>query len=151
MLYDELTALENVELAAALRRVHAPEGAARAALEMLGASSLADVRVKTLSRGAQQRVTLARALVHEPRVVFADEPFTSLDEQGSVEVRAAFGAVLARGGAVLVVTHNLTEGLALATRAAVMQAGRFVREDERAAIDPASYAREYGQLVSRAA
>lgn len=151
MLYDELTALENVELAATLRNVPAPAAAARAALGLLGAAALAGARVKALSRGAQQRVTVARAIVHEPRVILADEPFTSLDEQGNADVRSALKAVLARGGAAVVVTHNLMEGLALATRLAVMDAGRFVREDERTAIDPVSYAREYGQLVSRAA
>jgi heme exporter protein A len=151
MLYDELTASENLELAATLRDVAEPVSAAHVALESLGAAKLAGTRVKGLSRGAQQRVTVARALIHEPRVVLADEPFTSLDEQGNAAVRSAFTAVLARGGAVVVVTHNLMDGLALATRVVVMDAGRFVREDERMAIDPVSYAHEYGQLVSRAA
>jgi heme exporter protein A len=151
MLYDELTAAENLELAATLGHVTQPLTAARAMLELLGAAKFADTRVKALSRGAQQRVAVARALVHQPRVVLADEPFTSVDEQGNVAVRAAFTSVLARGGAVIVVTHNLMDGLALATRVVVMNAGRFVREDERTAIDPVSYAHEYGQLVSRAA
>jgi heme exporter protein A len=151
MLYDELTASENLELAATLRYVAEPISAAHAALESLGAATLAGTRVKALSRGAQQRVTLARALIHQPRVLLADEPFTSLDEQGNAAVRSAFTAVLARGGAVVVVTHNLMDGLALATRVVVMDAGRFVRDDERTAIDPVSYAHEYGQLVSRAA
>jgi heme exporter protein A len=151
MLYDELTALENLELAATLHHVAEPRSAAHAVLNSLGAAKLAGTRVKALSRGSQQRITVARALINEPRVVLADEPFTSLDEPGNAAVRSAFAVVLARGGAVVVVTHNLMDGLALATRVVVMAASRFVREDERTAIDPVSYAHEYGQLVSRAA
>jgi heme exporter protein A len=151
MLYEALTARENVDLFARLHGVHNPARAAQTVLDALGAGGIAHMRVRALSRGMQQRVALARALVHEPRVLLADEPFSALDESGAQQVRTAIRALLARGGAVVLVTHAVADGLELASRAAIMHNGRFVREDARDRIDPSLYVTEYRELVARAA
>src|SRR5206468_4031581 len=113
----------------------------------------AETRARSLSRGLQQRVSIARALVHQLRVLLLDEPYTGLDALGA----AALTETLARlrkegdGATMVLVTHNITEGLALATHAAVMHGGRLLRLERREALDSASYAEEYRELVGGAA
>ena len=151
LLYAPLTARENVAFSARLYGIADPDGAALAALERLRIADRADQPVRALSRGLQQRVSIARAIVHGPRVVLLDEPYTGLDEAGAAALTSALVGLSADGAALVLVTHNLAEGLALATHAAVMRAGRFVRYEPRAGLDTARYADEYRGLVTSAA
>ena len=148
LLYAALTARENVVLAARLFGVPAPEDAAEAALARMEVLDRADTPVRALSRGLQQRVSIARATVHAPALVLLDEPYTGLDEAGAAALSALLATLLADGAALVLVTHHLGEGLAVATHAAVMRRGRFVRFDARAAIDPGAYAAEYRALTT---
>ena len=147
LLYAALTARENVELAARLYGVPNATDAARAALARMRVEDRADAPVRRLSRGLQQRVSIARAMVHQPTVVLLDEPFTGLDEVGARALSDAIGELKAHGAALVLVTHNLAEGLALGTRVAVMVAGKLVRLTTRDALDPAAFAAEYRALV----
>jgi heme exporter protein A len=104
--------------------------------------------VRALSRGMQQRVSIARAMVHDPSVVLLDEPFTGLDASGAAALTAALGVLRSSGAALVLVTHNLDEGLALATHAAIMTAGAFVRYEARGALEPRAYAESYRNLVA---
>lgn len=151
MLYGALTARENVEFAARLFGISDPRGTADAALRRMRVADRADVIARKLSRGLQQRVSIARAMVQEPRVVLLDEPFTGLDESGAAALTSALTELRAGGAALILVTHNLSEGLSLATRAAIMRGGRFVHSEERAAIDAGSYAASYRELVASGA
>ena len=148
MLYEALTARENVEFAARLQGVGDPRRAAEAALQRMRIADRADTLVRALSRGMQQRVSVARAVVHSPRVLLLDEPYSGLDEVGSSALSSLLGELRSSGAAMVIVTHNLGEGLAVATHAAIMRDGRFARHDARAAIDPASYAAEYREIVA---
>jgi ABC-type multidrug transport system ATPase subunit len=87
-------------------------------------------------------------MVHEPEVVLLDEPFTGLDAAGAAALSDALVELRSHGAALVLVTHNIEEGLSLATRAAIMQGGRFVRVEERAGLDPSAYAASYRELVS---
>jgi heme exporter protein A len=151
LLYGALTALENVELAAKLYGVREPRAAALRALEAMRVRDRAATPVRALSRGLQQRVSIARAMVHEPSVVLLDEPFTGLDAAGAAALTSALVALRGSGAALVLVTHNLDEGLSLATHAAIMTAGRFVRLEERGALDAPAYAAAYRELVARGA
>jgi heme exporter protein A len=148
LLYGALSALENVEFTARLYGVRDPAAAAATALERMGIARRAGLPVRQLSRGMQQRVAIARATVHSPRVLLLDEPFTGLDDTGAVALTAMLNAVRAAGAALLLVTHNLAEGLALATHAAVMRRGVLVRHEARAHVDTARYAAEYRELLA---
>ena len=148
MLYGALSARENVEFAARMYGLPQPAGAARDALSAMRVLDRADTPVRSLSRGLQQRVSIARAIVHAPRVLLCDEPYTGLDEVGSAALSGALAERRAGGAALLLVTHNLGEGLALATHAAIMRRGRFVRYEARGAVNASSYAREYRELVA---
>ena len=148
MLYHALTVRENVELAARLYGVPDPAAAAVRALERLRVAERASSPVRSLSRGLRQRVSIARALVHEPQVMLLDEPFTGLDEAGASALGEALRAVRASGAALVLVTHNIAEGLSLATRAAVMYRGRFVRVTETAGAEPSAFAFAYREMVT---
>jgi heme exporter protein A len=147
LLYAALTARENVEFAAKLYGVRDPAGATRAALARMRVLDRAESPVRALSRGLQQRVSIARATVHAPGVVLLDEPYTGLDEAGAGALSALLSQLLADGASLVLVTHNLAEGLAVATHAAVMRDGRFARFDRRASIDAPAYAAEYRALT----
>ena len=148
MLYGALTVRENVELAARLFGVAAPSAAARAALALMRVDDRADALARTLSRGLQQRVSIARAMVHSPRLLLCDEPYTGLDDAGSAALTEVLIERREAGAALLLVTHNLAEGLALATQAAIMRRGRFVRHEARELLDPGSYQSHYRELAA---
>ncbi|MBA3465944.1 MAG: ABC transporter ATP-binding protein, partial [Gemmatimonadaceae bacterium] len=148
LLYSALSARENVMFAARLHGTDAPAVHAAAALGRMGLSDRADVPVRALSRGMQQRVSISRAMVHSPRMLLADEPYTGLDESGARALTGLLQEVRAAGTTVVLVTHNLAEGLALATHAAVLRAGKLVRYDQRSGIDPARYADTYRETVA---
>jgi heme exporter protein A len=147
MLYPELTALENVEFAARLYGVHQPRVAALASLAALKVEDRADTLVRQLSRGLQQRVSIARAFVHRPSIVLLDEPFTGLDAQGARVLTDALLGLKTAGAALILVTHNIDEGLALATWAAVLNEGRFASYDAKSDIDPVTYAARYRTVL----
>ena len=151
MLYGPLTALENLEFTARLYALDAPRDAAHRALREMRVADRADTPVRALSRGLQQRVSIARALVHQPRVLLLDEPYTGLDPLGAATLTEMLERLRGDGAVLVLVTHNIAEGLALATHAGVMRSGRLVRFDRREALDSASYAREYRELVGGAA
>jgi heme exporter protein A len=147
MLYAALSARENVEFTARLYGVDDPREAAEDVLRRMRIAERADSPVRALSRGLQQRVSIARAIVHRPRAVLLDEPYTGLDEAGAAALTAALESLKADGAALLLVTHNVSEGLALATHAAIMRQGRLVRHEARGALEPTAYAAEYRELV----
>jgi heme exporter protein A len=148
MLYEALTARENVEFSARLHGVADPAAAAQRALRQMRIDDRADTPVRALSRGMQQRISIARAVVHAPRVLLLDEPYSGLDELGSNALSSLLGDLRAAGAAMVMVTHNLGEGLAVATQAAIMRDGRFARHEPRIAIDPAAYAARYREIVT---
>lgn len=151
MLYDVLTARENVQLAAQLYGVRDPRGAVLATLERLGAARYADVQVRKLSRGMQQRVSVARAVVHAPAVLLADEPFTGLDASGADALSEMLMRLRADGTTMVIVTHHLEEALALCTQAAIMRDGRLVRHDRAPVPSREEYTALYRELAADAA
>ena len=151
MLYGALTARENVEFAATLYGLRDPRAAAHRALEAMRVADRAATPVRSLSRGLQQRVSIARAIVHAPSLLLCDEPYTGLDDAGARALTDALAERRAAGAALLVVTHNVGEGLALATHAAIMRAGRFARYEPRTVVNVATYPAEYRELVAAGA
>jgi ABC-type multidrug transport system ATPase subunit len=125
--YRELSARQNVELAARVYGVEV-EGAWARVAERVGAESLADRRVGTLSRGQRQRVALARALVHDPALLLLDEPWSGLDRVSAQHLQRALLEERARGSLVIVVNH--ADGLAeqLGARCIRLENGRVVND-----------------------
>ena len=103
--YADLSGRENIELAARLHGIDAGAAfeSARARFEL---KAFAERPVRTYSRGQRQRIALARALVHAPRLLLLDEPTTGLDTAGVGQLREVIREEAARGAVVLVVTHD---------------------------------------------
>ena len=150
MLYGPLTVRENVELAARLYGLRKPASAATEALAEMRVLDRADSPVRSLSRGLQQRVSIARAMVHRPRVLLLDEPYTGLDALGAAMLTELLARLRGDGATLVLVTHNIAEGLEVATQAAVMHRGRVVRRERREELDAESYADAYRELVGGA-
>jgi heme exporter protein A len=148
MLYEALSARENVSFFARLYGMRDPASRVDDSLRRMSMLERSDAPVRLLSRGMQQRVSIARALVHSPQVVLADEPYSGLDDSGARSLTALLRELRSSGTAIIIVTHNLAEGLSLATHAAVMQRGKFVRYDASERIDTASYAATYREAVA---
>jgi len=121
--YRELSARQNVELAARFQGVPVA-GAWERVAARVGAESLAERAVGTLSRGQRQRVALARALVHDPAILLLDEPWSGLDRASSSNLEKVVMAERDRGALVIVVNHQ--EGLAerLGARVLRLENGR---------------------------
>jgi heme exporter protein A len=148
MLYEALSARENVSFSARLYGIRDAGARVEDSLRRMSMLERADTSVRSLSRGMQQRVSIARAMVHSPQLVLADEPYSGLDESGARALTAVLQELRSAGAAIIVVTHNLVEGIALATHAAVMQRGKFVRYDAASRIDARSYAATYREALA---
>lgn len=134
-LYTKLTVTENLLFFAALHGVTGAATAAEEALATVGAPELGRTRAEALSRGQRQRVALARALLHDPDILFLDEPFSGLDPSGAAVLEIILRARRSPERIVVLVTHDLRRGLRLADRVVVLQRGRKVLDDERAECD----------------
>jgi heme exporter protein A len=131
LLYDDLTLAQNLTFTARLYALPKPADAARAALESAGLASRADDSPRRLSRGLTQRASIARALLHRPRVLLLDEPFTALDAAAAERLRADLADRLAAGLGMVIVTHRLGEVWGVATRIAVLAEGRWACDEPR--------------------
>jgi heme ABC exporter ATP-binding subunit CcmA len=129
LLYDDLTLAQNLTFAARLYRLPRPADAAREALAVAGLAARADESPRRLSRGMTQRAAIARALLHRPRVLLLDEPFTALDAAAAERLRGELAARLAEGMGMVLVTHRLSEVWALATRITVLAEGRWACDE----------------------
>jgi len=130
-MYDNLTGEENLRLFARLHDVaNVGERVRQVAAQVGIEHRLKDV-TRTLSRGLQQRLTLARMLLHEPAVLLLDEPYTGLDKIAADQLDAIMLAAKNQGRAVLFSTHDLERGLGIADRAIVVQNGRIAQDLKR--------------------
>ncbi len=134
MLYPDLTAEQNLMIYARLYGVVDPEARV---LELLEAVELKHRRldvVRTFSRGMTQRLSIARALIHDPDVVFLDEPYSGLDPH-AVEIFDELIDQQREGRTFVMVSHDLQKGFAMCTHALVLAKGKVVAFDEKDAFD----------------
>lgn len=151
MLYDDLTALENLVFFARLHGVPQPRTRAMELLARFELDHRAEDRVDTLSRGLRQRVALARALVHDPTLVLFDEPFSGLDPRASLLLRGVVGELRLRGRTLLIVTHDVTEGLSLSDRWITLRGGRRSEDGASVETDAEALERRIGAAPAQAA
>ncbi len=127
-LYDRVSALDNLRYFAELYGVDPAVQRQRigALLEMVGLVGREKEKVEGYSRGMRQRLHIARGLLHDPEVVFLDEPSIGLDPVGARELRQTVQSLVDAGKTVLLTTHYMFEADALCQRIAVINAGRIV-------------------------
>jgi len=130
MIYERLTPLEYLYFVAGLWGIDrdVAETRARALIAELGLAPQADERCEELSRGMRQKVALAGALVHEPRLVILDEPFTGLDAASARLAKNMLRQRVDAGCGVVMTTHILEVAERMADRVGVMAAGKLIAE-----------------------
>jgi heme ABC exporter ATP-binding subunit CcmA len=141
-LYESLTAEENLRFFARMYDVTDAAERISACLRMVGLESRARDRVDTFSRGMQQRLALARAILHRPALLLLDEPDTGLDPEGIGVLGEIVAGHRLSGGGALLTTHDLEFGLRVSQRALVIVDGRLTLdrpagEVSRAAVEQA--------------
>ena len=123
-IYPELSAAENLFFFARLHGIPDAVNVVEQALQQAGLGDRRTDPVSGFSRGMRQRLAIERALLHGPRLVLLDEPFTGLDDAGVAQTRARLGAVRDAGAIVLVTTHDMEAIEPLADAAVVLSGGR---------------------------
>ncbi|MEO7272656.1 MAG: ABC transporter ATP-binding protein [Vicinamibacterales bacterium] len=124
-LYPELSAAENLRFFGRMYDLSGLEARITTALERAGLTARRDDPVSGFSRGMRQRLALERALLHEPRLVLLDEPFTGLDDAATVALRTRLQELGTAGCLVLLTTHDLETIETIVDRAVMLRAGRL--------------------------
>jgi heme exporter protein A len=150
-LYAGLTAAENLEFYGRLYGLDRLPERVGEALEGVGLRERRGDRVRGFSRGMQQRLALARTLLHDPRVVLLDEPYTGLDPHAAAMLNGVLERLRDGARTVVLVTHNLSQGLELASRVAIQVGGRWISDEPRADVDAGRWERVYTERVAGAA
>jgi heme exporter protein A len=136
-LYPDLTARENLMFYA---RLHGLRGEEALADAWLGRAALSDVGnrpVRLFSRGMEQRLALARALLHDPELILLDEPWSGLDSAAAEWLATLLGELRRNGRTIIASTHDFERGLRVADRAIILHRGRLAWE---APVDGTSHA-----------
>ncbi|MFN8496933.1 MAG: heme ABC exporter ATP-binding protein CcmA [Anaerolineae bacterium] len=143
LLYPDLTAQENLVFFARLYDL--PDAGPRAAILLgrVGLGHRAGQPVRQFSRGMQQRVAIARALLHDPRLLLLDEPYTGLDPAAMDWLTGMLAELSRQGHTILMTSHDLDRGVAVANRVAILAAGRLAFAADCAALAPGELAAAY--------
>ena len=151
LLYGQLTTEENLRFYGRLFGLTDLKTRIPERLASMGLSDRARTPVRELSRGLKQRVALARALLHDPEVVLLDEPYTGLDPHASAVLREQLALLKDGRRTVVLVTHNLKQGLELSDRVAIQVQGRFSSVTDSASLDLAGLEALYHAAVENSA
>jgi heme exporter protein A len=147
LLYDDLTAEQNMAFYA--RMYDLEDGPARIGelLKRVGLAARRHDLVRTFSRGMQQRLAVARAVLHRPQLLLLDEPYTGLDPVAGQVLTALLAELAGDGCTILLTTHDLARGLEVGQRLVVLAHGDIVYDVPRTHLDLGSFPEEYVRLT----
>jgi heme ABC exporter ATP-binding subunit CcmA len=131
LLYEQLTGRENLEFYANMYGVDERESTVDNWLERVGLADDADRQVDAYSRGMRQRLTIARALLHDPDLLLLDEPLTGLDRRGRETIVEVLGEMRDRQKIVILASHDLDSIDTLADRLLILRRGKVTHAGER--------------------
>jgi heme ABC exporter ATP-binding subunit CcmA len=152
LLYENLTARENLRFFARLYNLP-PQNVderIRLLLEQVGLTKRGDSLVRTFSRGMQQRLSIARALLHEPAVLLMDEPYTGLDQDAAQVLDGLLNQAYADGRTIVMTTHDLDRTARLASRVMILSRGNIGYDAPASALDGQQLAVHYTEITSLA-
>ena len=144
LLFPTLTARENLKFYGQMFQVPRLAERIETLLRKVGLIEHRDRLVETFSRGMQQRLAIARALIHAPRLLLLDEPYTGLDHEGMAFFTQTLKAFQAQGGTVIMTSHDFAKGVALCTKAAILAAGKLAYYG-----DPATLADDFESFYQK--
>jgi len=125
-LYADLTPLENLMFFARMHGLDEPKERSLKVISEVGLSERRNDRVRTFSRGMLQRLSIARAILHDPTILFLDEPFTGLDLHASNVLKEHLQRLQDRRRTILMITHDIACGLEMCDKVALQVQGKFV-------------------------
>jgi len=149
-LYGSLTAEENLRFYGRLFDLPDLGSRIEERLALMGLWDRASTPVARLSRGLRQRLALARALLHDPEIVLLDEPYTGLDPHAASLLRGVLEELRDGRRTVLLVTHNLTQGLELADRVGILVRGRLAYLEGASEVPRDDFEARYREVVEEA-
>jgi heme exporter protein A len=145
LLYNDLTAAENLSFFTRLYNLDNKEARIKEALKNVGLAARQRDPVRSFSRGMTQRLTLARATLHEPDILLLDEPYTGLDQDASMLLDGLLTRESERGRTIFMITHDLTRGLNLCDRIAILSRGKIALAVDRESLTPAEFLDLYSE------
>ncbi len=147
-LYPELTARENLIFYAALYQIANPDTRVDDLLKTVGLAHRSDDRVRTFSRGMQQRLAIARAILNEPEILLLDEPYTGLDQSASQLLTDRIVELKTAKRTIVLITHNIQQGYQLADKIAIFREGRVALECDTGAMSELEFQQKYNEIVT---
>ncbi len=150
LIYSNLTVEENLRFYSRIYDVLSPEERVDALLELVGLDERRHSLAGTLSRGMQQRLSVARGIIHEPSILLLDEPYTGLDQQATRMLHGLLQAVRPNARTVIMTTHNLEQGLELCDKLVMLSRGRIVFQSDKACLTLAGLQEAYWQHADEA-
>ncbi len=147
LLYGDLSAEENLRFYGRMYDVPDLDERITQVLEQVGLAHRRHSPVRTFSRGMQQRLAIARAVLHRPSLMLLDEPYTGLDQDAAARLESVMSTVGTEGRTVVMTTHDLERGLAVADRVVILAKGRVAFEAMRGDLDAASFKEAYRQYT----
>jgi heme exporter protein A len=131
LLYPDLTAEENLQFYASMYGIQNHAVRITDVLQMVGLENRRKDLVRTFSRGMQQRLAIGRAVIHNPKVMLFDEPYTGLDQDASEMLDEVLRSVAAEGRTVVMTSHDLARAEDLATRFDILSRGVIAASAKR--------------------
>jgi heme exporter protein A len=138
-LYDNLSALENIKFFGTLYGLDDIDNRARSVIKQIGLEKRMNDIVRTFSRGMKQRLSVARAIVHEPKILLLDEPYTGLDQHGAQIFGEMLSDLKSHRRTILMTTHNMDEGLDLSDRIGILTKGKIVLDCSKSEIQRSGF------------
>lgn len=148
-LYSELTALENLRFYGGLYGVEKIDERIKEILTKVELYKRRNDKVRGYSRGMLQRLSIARALIHDPEIVVLDEPYTGLDTHASGILTNILLELFDDKKTIIMVTHNIKQGYDASSRLAIIKGGKFVFNDEKSNISLDDFEKIYTEAVSK--
>ena len=146
-LYGDLTALENLIFYARMYGLPSPEARARGLVKEVGLGGRENHYVSTFSRGMEQRLSIARAIIHDPNIIYLDEPYSGLDQHAALMLRNLLKELHTQTRTIIMTTHNITHGLEISDRIVIQLSGKIVFEDMTKNHTPESFEKVYFEKV----
>ncbi len=146
-LYADLTPLENLIFFARMHGLKQPEDRALKVIDEVGLSPRRNDRVRTFSRGMLQRLSIARAVLHDPAILFLDEPFTGLDLHATNVLKEHLQRLHDRHRTILMTTHDISCGLEMCDKVALQVQGKFAFLENIADVDKDQFESIYFDAV----
>lgn len=148
LLYDDLSALQNLRFYARMYDVSDASPRIESVLNQVGLMSRQHDPVRTYSRGMQQRLAIARAILHNPPILLLDEPDTGLDQHAAGMLGELLSAVGISQRTILMTTHNLERGVSLGNRVVILAKGKIAYDAQRKDVGTAEVRAQYDKYVT---